>query len=246
VKISIITATYNSAATIRDTLESVSRQDYSDVEHIIIDGLSKDETLQVVSDFPHVSTSISEKDGGIYDAMNKGINIAKGEIVGILNSDDFYADEKVLSKVAEVFQVTGCDALYADLQFVDRENVTRVVRSWRSGDYKPGLFEWGWMPPHPTFFVKRKLYDQYGVFNLSLRSAADYELMLRFIHRYKVKLSYIPRVIVKMRMGGVSTSSISNRLKANREDRKAWEINNLKPNFFTFFLKPARKLVQYI
>jgi glycosyltransferase len=208
--------------------------------------LSKDETLQVVSDFPHVSTSISEKDGGIYDAMNKGINIAKGEIVGILNSDDFYADEKVLSKVAEVFQVTGCDALYADLQFVDRENVTRVVRSWRSGDYKPGLFEWGWMPPHPTFFVKRKLYDQYGVFNLSLRSAADYELMLRFIHRYKVKLSYIPRVIVKMRMGGVSTSSISNRLKANREDRKAWEINNLKPNFFTFFLKPARKLVQYI
>jgi glycosyltransferase involved in cell wall biosynthesis len=246
VKISIITATYNSAATVRDTLESVSRQDYSDIEHIIIDGLSKDETLDVVSDFPHVSRSISEKDGGIYDAMNKGINMTKGDIVGILNSDDFYADEKVLSRVAKVFQTTGCEAVYADLQYVDKKDVTRVKRNWRSGSYKPGSFEWGWMPPHPTFFVRRELYEKFGLFNLSLRSAADYELMLRFIHRHKVKLEYIPAVIVKMRMGGVSNSSVFNRFKASREDRMAWEINSLKPNFFTFFLKPARKLGQYI
>lgn len=227
-------------------MESVARQDHSDIEHIIIDGLSKDETLKIVSDFSHVSKCISERDGGIYDAMNKGITMSTGQVIGILNSDDFYADEKVLSNVAEVFQVTGCDAVYADLQFVEREDVTKVTRNWKSGNYKPGSFEWGWMPPHPTFFVKRELYDQFGVFNVSLRSAADYELMLRFIHKYRVKLSYIPRIIVKMRMGGVSTSSISNRLKASKEDRKAWEINNLKPNFFTFFLKPARKLVQYI
>jgi glycosyltransferase len=245
-KISIITATYNSAATVRDTLESVAAQSHADIEHIIIDGLSKDETLRIVSDFPHVSKSVSERDSGIYDAMNKGIKLASGEIVGILNSDDFYTDIEVLSKVTEIFQATGCEAVYADLQFVDKVDVTKVVRKWKSGHYKPGSFEWGWMPPHPTFFVKKELYDKYGVFNLSLRSAADYELMLRFIHRYKVKLAYIPEVIVKMRMGGVSTSSVSNRLKASREDRAAWEINNLKPNFFTFFLKPVRKLVQYI
>jgi len=244
--ISIITATFNSEVTVRDTLRSISSQDYKDVEHIIIDGLSKDNTLTVIQEFPHVKQVFSEKDKGIYDAMNKGIALVKGDIVGILNSDDIYADDKVLSRVVEIFERTGCDALYGDLVYVDPVNTRRVLRYWQSGPYNPGAFKWGWMPPHPTFFVRRELYEQWGGFDLRLTTSADYELMLRFIHKHNIKLEYIPSILVKMRMGGVSNNSLSNRLKANAEDKLAWTINNLRPFWFTLYLKPLKKITQYL
>ncbi|MBS1604124.1 MAG: glycosyltransferase, partial [Bacteroidetes bacterium] len=178
-KISIVTATYNSAATVRDTLVSVSGQGHSDVEHIIIDGGSRDNTLEIVSEFPHVARVVSEKDRGIYDAMNKGIALASGDVVGILNSDDVYADVLVLSEVAKAFEDPSVQAFYADLQYVYSDDLDRIQRTWRSGPFKMSNFYFGWMPPHPTFFVRREVYDRCGLFNLGLRSAADYELMLR-------------------------------------------------------------------
>jgi len=244
--ITIITATYNSAITVRDTLKSVSGQDYKDVQHIIVDGLSKDDTLSIVRDFPHVAKVISEKDKGIYDAMNKGIAMVSGDIVGILNSDDFYFDDKVLSRVAHVFKTTGCDAIYGDLLYVDQVDTNKVIRYWKSGPYRPGAFKWGWMPPHPTFFVKKELYEKWGCFDLRLKTSADYELMLRFIHKHQIKLEYIPSLLVKMRMGGVSNISLSNRLKANAEDKLAWSLNDLRPFWFTLYLKPLKKITQFI
>jgi len=244
--ISIITATYNSAATIRDTLESVARQDYKKVEHVIIDGLSKDNTLSIVKEYNHLHAVFSEPDKGIYDAMNKGISKVNGDIIGILNSDDFYYDEKILSRIADVFEKTDCDALYGDLEYVDQVNINKVVRHWKSGPYRRGAFKWGWMPPHPTFFVRREVYEKWGIFDLRLSTSADYELMLRFIHKHQIKLEYIPKVLVKMRTGGVSNISLSNRLKANAEDKMAWSINNLHPFWFTLYFKPLKKITQFI
>jgi glycosyltransferase len=208
--------------------------------------MSNDDTLAIVRSFPHVTSVTSEADNGIYDAMNKGIKKATGDIVGILNSDDFYASPSILSEIVSAFEETGCDAVYGDLEYVNRTDVSKVVRYWRSGKYDQGSFAWGWMPPHPTFFVKRSLYDQYGVFNLDMRTAADYELMLRFIHKHKIKLTYIPKVLVKMRDGGASNVSIGSRIRANREDKQAWMINGLNPYWFTLYLKPIRKLSQFI
>jgi glycosyltransferase len=245
-RISVITATYNSSATLRDTLESVKAQDHHDVEHIIVDGLSTDGTLNIVSEYAHVATVISEKDKGIYDAMNKGIHAATGDIIGILNSDDFYHGKDVLSRVAAVFKERNCDALYGDLEYVDKVDLNKVTRYWRAGEYQKEAFKWGWMPPHPTFFVKRELYDRFGSFNLGLRTAADYELMLRLIHKEGVNLQYLPAILVKMRTGGASNNSIQSRLKANEDDKKAWAINGLKPFWFTLYLKPIRKISQFI
>lgn len=246
IKVSIITATYNSAATVADTLASVASQTYPEVEHLIIDGVSKDETLTIVKQFNHVSKVVSEPDKGIYDAMNKGILLATGDVVGILNSDDFYAGDAVLSQVAKAFEKTGCDAVYADLDYVDQHNVQKVIRHWKAGSYKENAFLWGWMPPHPTFFVRRTLYEKFGNFSLELRTAADYELMLRFIHKHGIRLEYIPGVIVKMRDGGASNASITSRLSANKADRKAWEKNGITPYWFTLYLKPLRKLGQFL
>jgi glycosyltransferase involved in cell wall biosynthesis len=244
--ISIITATYNSSSTVKDTLGSVKNQTYREVEHLIIDGLSKDHTLDIVKAYPHVAKVVSEKDKGIYDAMNKGIRHATGDVIGILNSDDFYASPEVLARVAKAFEDPSVDAVYGDLVYVHHEDTSRIVRRWKSGNYTPRSFYFGWMPPHPTFFVRRKVYEEAGTFNLSLRSAADYEIMLRFLLKHQYRAAYIPEVLVKMRIGGMSNASLKNRLRANREDRKAWEINGLKPYFFTLYLKPLRKLNQWL
>jgi glycosyltransferase involved in cell wall biosynthesis len=245
-KITIITATYNSASTVRDTLESVSQQQYQPVEHIIVDGLSKDGTLDIVRTYPHVARVVSEKDKGIYDAMNKGLQLATGEVVGILNSDDFYNDRDVLSQVMAAFKDPAVDVVYGDLQYVKQNDIQTVVRYWKSGKFKKRYFYYGWMPPHPTFFVRRRIYETIGLFNTDLRSAADYEMMLRIMVRHNARAYYIPRVLVKMRAGGVSNASIKNRLRANREDRMAWALNELKPFFFTTWLKPMRKVIQFI
>ncbi len=245
-KISIITASFNSAATIRDTLKSIACQDHPDIEHIIVDGGSTDGTLDIVDDFPHVAKLISGKDDGIYDAMNKGISVATGQVIGILNSDDVYTDATVLSTVAATFADPAVMTAYADLQYVDANDQHKILRNWRSGPFKRENFYFGWMPPHPTFFVRREVYARAGVFNLGLRSAADYELMLRVLVKLEMTTRYIPRVIVKMRSGGMSNASLLNRLRGNKEDRLAWKLNGLKPYFFTLYLKPLRKLHQYI
>lgn len=245
-KISIITATYNSSATVRDTLESVRTQDFPDIEHLIIDGASKDNTLSIVKEYPHVSRIISEKDAGIYDAMNKGIKHATGDVIGILNSDDIYVDGKVISKVMMAFSDPLTDVVYADLQYVKYGDLNSVTRTWRSGSFSKRKFFYGWMPPHPTFFVRKQIYDTAGNFNCSLRSAADYEFMLRVLVKFDHNVHYIPEVLVKMRTGGMSNASFCHRMRANREDREAWRLNNIKPYFFTIPFKPLRKVLQFI
>ena len=245
-KISIITASYNSAKTIRDTLESVRCQEYRHVEHLVIDGLSTDGTLDIVREYPNISKIISEKDNGIYDAMNKGLQLASGEIIGILNSDDIYVNNQVLGHVAEIFQNEQVDACYADLQYVDGEDTNKLIRHWKSGNFKKNSFFYGWMPPHPTLFLRRRVYDKVGFFNLALKNSADYELMLRIFVTHDFTIRYLPRVIVKMRTGGASNASFMRRIDANKEDRLAWKINDLKPYFFTLYLKPIRKIFQFI
>jgi glycosyltransferase len=244
-KVSIITATYNSAATVADTLHSIQKQTYPAIEHIIIDGLSNDNTLQIVSGFNHVQQVVSEKDTGIYDAMNKGITYATGDIIGILNSDDFYPAENIIEEVVKIFNTTNCDALYGDLVFVDAIETNKIYRRWIAGTYSDQLFLKGWMPPHPTFFVRKEIYNQYGKFNTTLKSSADYELMVRLLYLHKIKVGYLHGTLVHMRIGGQSTKSLSNRLKANYEDYQAWRLNSLKPKWYTLLLKPIRKIKQF-
>jgi len=244
VKVSIITIAYNSAETIEDTIKSVVGQDYCNIEYIIIDGGSTDDTLSIVERYKEsISTIVSEPDKGIYDAMNKGVQNATGDIIGILNSDDIYANETVISDVVKA--IGDSDSIYADLVYVDRENTEKVNRYWQSGEYKAGSFKKGWMPPHPTFFIKKSCYDKYGTYNLKLKSAADYELMLRMLHKHKISVTYLPKVITKMRVGGQSNVTLKNRLKANKEDRLAWTINDLKPGPLTLTMKPVRKIGQF-
>jgi glycosyltransferase involved in cell wall biosynthesis len=244
-KISIITVVFNNVHTLPAAIESVVSQEHPDIEYIIIDGGSTDGTLQVVQNHArHISLWISEPDKGIYDAMNKGLRMATGEVVGILNSDDFYESPQVLSQVAKVFENPDTEGVYGDLAYVNKDN-SRVIRYWKSGKYRKNDFLWGWMPPHPAFFVRRKFYAKYGGFNTHFRIAADYELMLRFIHKNQLRIAYLPRILVRMRVGGVSNSSLQNRLRATREGWQAWKMNALHPYFFTVFLKSFRKIPQY-
>ena len=244
-KVSIITITYNSEATIKDTIESVVNQTYKNIEYIFIDGKSTDNTISIIKSFgDKISTLISEKDNGLYDALNKGIAIATGDVIGILHSDDFYTKTNVIQNIVSVFDKSNADAVYADLYYVDKNNTNQIHRKWKSGNYKYGMFLNGWMPPHPTFFVQRTIYEKFGSFNLSLTSAADYELMLRLIHKHKIKLAYLPEFIIKMRVGGKSNITFKNRIRANKEDRLAWKLNNVKPYFYTLYLKPLRKIIQ--
>ncbi|WP_448105312.1 glycosyltransferase family 2 protein [Pedobacter panaciterrae] len=245
-KVSILTVVYNNPSTIASAIESVLEQTYKNREFIIIDGGSKDGTLEKINEYiENIDILISEPDKGIYDAMNKGLNLATGDIICILNSDDVYADTGVLESIVRQFENSNCDGVYGDLDYVDADDMNKILRHWKSGLYHDGSFLFGWMPPHPSFSVKRSVYEKYGNFNTLLKSAADYELMLRFIHKHKIKISYLPKVLVKMRTGGVSNSSLKNRLRANMEDRRAWQLNELKPYFFTLFLKPLRKLTQF-
>lgn len=245
-KISIITVVFNGEKTIRDTLESVLQQTYPEVEYIVIDGNSTDGTLDIVNSYGNrIHRIVSEPDQGIYDAMNKGIKIATGEIVGFLNADDVYADSEILAEIAQNFTETQSDAVYGDLLYVSPEDLSKVHRYWQAGSYREGDFLWGWMPPHPTFFLKKECYRDFGTFRLDLGSAADYELMLRMIHKNEVKLSYIQKTFVLMRVGGISNSTLKNRWIANRNDLAAWKANDIKPYFFTVLLKPFRKILQF-
>jgi len=247
-KISIITITYNSQQTVEKTIQSVLSQDYPGIEYIIIDGKSKDGTMRIIDQYKKsISKIISEKDAGLYDALNKGIKQATGDVVGLLHSDDLYTNEKVISKVAAKFEADAeLQGVYADLVFVNRNDPGKIMRTWKSGNYHEGAFLKGWMPPHPTFFVKRDCYEKFGNFNIKLKLSADYELMLRFIHKNQIKIAYLPETIVKMRMGGVSNVSFFVKLKANLEDKLAWRMNGIKPGAFTIFKKPLSKITQYL
>ena len=242
---SIITACYNSVRTLSQTLASVKRQVSTNSEHLIIDGGSTDGSLGVIKASLPVSQIVSEQDYGIYDAMNKGILLTRGEIVGILNADDFYPSPFVLEKVAKVFKDSSVEACYGDLCYVDYYDTDKVVRYWQANEYNYRKFYNGWMPPHPTFFVRKSVYDRFGLFNLELGSAADYELMLRFLVRHRLKAAYLPEILVKMRTGGVSNSTVINRLRANKRDRMAWSVNGLRPYPWTLTMKPLRKIGQW-
>lgn len=246
-KVSIITVVYNGAEFIRTCIESILNQTYPDIEYIIVDGKSTDGTVDIVQSYgKRIARFISEPDKGLYDAMNKGIRLATGDVIGLLNADDFYRHKRVIENMVATFKRTGSDAVYGDMIYVDRNGAEKLKRYWRSGWYTKNAFLWGWMPGHLSFFAKRSIYEQYGLFRLDMKSAADYELMLRFIHKNKIKLAYMDEVTIVMRMGGISNSSVKNRLRANREDRLAWQVNGLTPYFFTFWLKPLRKLKQYV
>jgi glycosyltransferase involved in cell wall biosynthesis len=245
VKISLVTITYNAAKTIQTCIDSVARQTYKNVEYIIIDGNSSDGTPDIIlQNMAHIHYFKSEADDGIYDAMNKGIRKATGDVVGLLNADDYFANDNVLSEIASSFAQNNADLLYADLDYVNP--IGKVMRKWRSGDYFPGKFNWGWMPPHPTFYVKREIFEQLGLYNSAYGTAADYELMLRFMHTNMFKVCYLNKVIVNMTQGGVSNQNLLNRIQAWRCDFRAMSNNNISMPFLGLMLKPLRKVGQFI
>jgi len=222
IRISVVTVCFNSAETIADTLRSVAEQTYTDVEHIIVDGGSSDATLTIVDAHRRgLARVISEPDRGPYDAMNKGIAAASGEVVGFLNADDVYADAQALAAVAEAFAHPEVDACYADLVYVDRKDPERIVRYWKSRDFCPGLFRRGWMPAHPTFYVRRRVFERYGGFDLRYPRQADFELAMRLLELHHVVTRYIPRILVRMRKGGLSNSSYLGILRGNLEAYRA-------------------------
>ncbi len=246
-RISVVTAVFNAASTVEECLRSVDSQSHGAVEHVLVDGGSTDGTLDRVRAFQGRRVSlVSEPDRGIYDAMNKGIRRATGEVVGILGADDVYADGAVLADVAAALDRTGADSCYGDLEYVRRDAPEKVVRRWRSGPYRPGLFRRGWMPPHPTFFVRKTVYDRLGLFRDDFRIAADYELMLRFFEKGCITTSYIPRVLVRMRLGGASNRGLRNLWRKSREDRRAWEVNGLEGGWSTIVAKNLSKLPQFV
>lgn len=220
-KITVITVSYNSAKTIADTIRSVGFQNYPNLEHLVIDGQSKDATMTVVDAHRHQNLIFkSEADKGIYDAMNKGIALATGDIIGFINADDFYPSPDVISKVVKVFENSRVDCCYGDLLYVEQENTSKIVRYWRSCPFVAGLFGKGWCPPHPTFFVRREVYERLGAFNLNFKIAADVELMARFLEVEGISSYYLPEVLVHMRMGGTTNRSLSNVIKQNLEVRR--------------------------
>lgn len=235
-KITLITPSYNSAKTITRTIDSVIAQDYFDLEYIIIDGASTDETLNIVKSYQDKINIklVSEKDKGIYDAMNKGIKLATGDIVGILNSDDLFDNNKILQTVSEVFSEENIDAVYGDIKYFS-DDVNSVKRYWRAGEYKESKLDNGWVIPHPSLFLRKSVYDKCGLFNTDFRIAGDYEFILRLLKIYKIKVKYIPEVFVRMYDGGTSGGSLKQRRRGWKELKNTWTVNNFKvPKLFIF------------
>jgi len=246
-KITVITVCFNAIETLEDTLRSVFVQDYPNVEYILKDGGSTDGTLAVLEKYrSKLAHIITEPDAGMYDAYNVALKYATGDIISLLNADDMFANPEILSHVVRRFQTSRADAVYGDLIYVNRTFPDQVVRYWRSGFYRKDRFRMGWMPPHPSFFLKKEAYDLYGGFDTRLQSAADYELMLRMLYGKGLTASWLPEVLVRMRSGGKSNASLRGHLFANREDALAWRYNGLQPHPLTFLLKPLRKLPQFI
>jgi glycosyltransferase involved in cell wall biosynthesis len=244
-KVSIITVCYNSASHIEDAINSVASQDYSNIEHIIIDGGSTDGTIALLEKHDRKITKwISEPDHGIYDAMNKGIGMATGEVIGILNSDDFYCNERIIYEVADSFADPGIDAVYGDLIFVDPENLNRTVRTYSSAKWSPARFARGYMPAHPTFFVRRKYYEKFGLFETDYQIAADYEMLIRLLYVNKLNYKYLPLTMVKMRKGGVSSNGIKSNIILNREIVRACRKHGIKTSALKIYPKYFNKVFE--
>jgi glycosyltransferase len=249
VKVSLITISFNSEATIGDTLRSVAEQSHPDIEHIVIDGASRDGTLQVLREHgAHVARVVSEPDNGLYDAMNKGLTLASGDVVGLLNADDMLADRHVVARIAEAFAPplhAAPDCVYGDLVYVAADDLERVVRYWRSGVFAPSRLKFGWMPPHPAFYMRRSLLDDVGRFDTTLRIAADYDFMLRCLTRPGVRVAYVPEVLVRMRLGGISNRSMASLRDKSREDLAVMRRHGVG-GWFTLASKNMRKLPQFL
>ena len=250
VKISIITITFNSSITLHDTIQSVLSQSYPTIEYILIDGASKDDTVSIIkgyeSKFNGRMRWISEPDKGLYDAMNKGIRMATGDIVGIINSDDFYHRPDVINKVAEAFQEDGIEAVYGDVRFVNPGNLDKTVRYYSSRNFFPKLFRYGFMPAHPTFFTYRRYFEEFGYYKTDYKIAADYELLIRFLYTHKLKSKYLPLEFMKMRIGGTSTASIKSNILLNKEIVRACRENGIWTCMPLLFLKYFIKIFELI
>jgi len=241
-KITIITATFNNEKTIEQTLKSVAEQSYKNIEHIIIDGKSNDKTLKIVEKFRHISKVISEKDAGIYFALNKGLEKATGDIIGFLHADDFFASSTILENIADIFINKQADVVYSDLIYV-QQNGKNIVRYWKAGDFSKKKLKNGWMPPHPTFYAKKEIYNKLGFFNTKYMISADYDLMLRIL-KTEPKIVYLPKVSVNMRIGGKSNKNLKLIFQKSKEDFMSIKANNIG-GIFTLFNKNIRKLDQF-
>lgn len=243
--ISIITAVYNRAATIGQALDSVARQTHRDIEHLIIDGASTDATLAAIARHQTpITRLISEPDNGIYDALNKGLHHARGDIIGLVHSDDFLAHDHVLARIAHAFADPAIDAVYGDLDYVAADDPDRIIRRWRAGPFSPAALRRGWMPPHPALFIRRRLVDAHGAYDTSYRIAADYEAILRWFGHAPIRAAYLPQVLVKMRVGGESNRSLERIWRKSREDYRALRHHRVG-GLATLALKNLTKLPQF-
>ncbi|GAB3663664.1 glycosyltransferase family 2 protein [Echinicola sediminis] len=246
-KISIVTACYNSANTIQDTIDSVYSQNYKDIEYIIIDGGSKDHTVNIIKANENKITKwISEPDKGIYDAMNKGIKMATGDVVGIINSDDFYHRPDAICNIIEGFKSSDIQCVFADVRFVNPENLGKTVRYYSSKRFNLGAFSWGFMPAHPTFFTYKENFEKYGYYKTDFNISADFELLVRFLYKNKLSYKYLPVDLMKMRTGGVSTQYLKSNLTINRENLRACRMNGLQTNYFRLYSRYFRKIWEFI
>ena len=245
-KVSIITATMNSEKYLSDCIESVRRQNYKNIEHIVIDGKSSDGTLEIIEkNSDHISYWISETDRGMYDAINKGIQMATGDIIGILNSDDMFASADAVRSIVDCFENNNVDSVYGDLVYVDPKNAQKIIRYWKGISYKRSRFRYGWMPAHPTFYIRRDLIQQYGLYENHYYTAADYEFMARYLYLNKVSSLYLDAMLVKMRSGGLSNVTFKSRFRANRRDYLAMKKNRIPFPFIVSILKPLQKIPQF-
>ena len=245
-KVTIITVTLNSQKYLEDCILSVINQQYSNIEHIIIDGKSTDATLEIIKKYEgNISKWISEKDRGMYDAINKGMELATGDVIGILNSDDLLDGNDVIGSIVQAFEDEKVDSIYGDLEYVDPDDLKKIYRIWKGKSYHRSLFHSGWMPAHPTFYFKREIFEKFGGYESHFYSAADYELMSRYLFKNRISAYYIPKLLVKMRRGGQSNSSIKMRIRANRRDYLAMKKNKVPFAFLVSILKPLSKLHQY-
>ena len=245
-KISIITVCYNSEKTIKETIESVLNQQYTNIEYIIIDGASNDNTLKIISSYKNsISKVISEKDLGIYDAINKGIRHSTGNIIGILNSDDIFSDKMVLTNINKHFNANpNCEAIIADVQFVNSKG--NIIRRYSSNKWNVNKFQWGFMPPHPSFYCKKVLYDKFGYYSTNFKIASDFELLIRFLKVNSVNFMYLPIVVAKMKLGGISTKGISSTILLNKEIYQSCKINHIETNIFKIYSKYFIKILEFI
>lgn len=245
-KVTLITVTYNSSQYLEDCIQSVIGQDYDNLEYLVIDGESTDNTVDIIKKYDqHIDQWISEKDNGMYDAINKGMKMATGEIIGILNSDDILASSDVISNIAQCFSDKKIDATYGDLVYVEQQNTQKIIRYWKGFSFKRYRFRYGWMPAHPTFYIKKELVDVLGGYESHYYTAADYEFMSRYLYKHKLTAAYIPQLIVKMRVGGQSNKNIQSRFRANRRDYLAMRENKIPFPLVVSILKPLIKLHQY-